>query len=167
MILFAPSGWKLASVGITTLGAYVLYWYYRNWIAISVIERRPGIMPALRAAFNPLWVFSCLRRLSLIAGQSRAAASWTALGLALLNLLLILCWFAGPPISAISLLLFLPLLPVNQRLRAFKRVHGVAPSRRESFTVWNWLWVLPVGLLQLAALSAMGLMIVLGLPPPR
>lgn len=154
-LLFAPNNWKLALLGITTLGAYVMYWYYRNWVAIRLIERRPGIMPAWRAAFIPLWVFACLRRLLRITGVRRGPAVCMAALLSLLNLTLFFCWFGGPPGSSLSMLLFAPLLPVNARLRRLKRLHGLAQARREGFTLWGVLWIVSFGSLQLLGLAIM------------
>jgi hypothetical protein len=158
---------KLGVLGVTTFGAYVIYWFYRNWLAIRLIEQRPGIMPAWRVAFMPLWVFNCFRRLGLITGQSPMPAAVIAAVLAVLNLLLALIWFAGPPLSLLSVLILVSLLPINARLRRFKRTQGVMPSRRERFTLWNWLWAVPVGFLQLLNVAWALIFFLLGSPSPR
>ncbi len=164
--LFAPPGLKLALLGITTLGIYCVYWFYRNWLAISRIERRPGIMASWRAALMPLWVFSCFRQLARITGQStsRAIAGSALLALALAA---IACsWFARPPVSSLSLLVCLPMLPVNARLRRFKRAHGVAVSARERWHWWNWLWIATMVPLLLFSIALLVLALWTGWRPP-
>jgi hypothetical protein len=147
-LLFAPHPLKLVLLGATTLGAYVWYWLYRNWWAIRVIEQQPRIQPVWRAGLFPLWVCSCLYRLARICGRAPRQAALVAVPATLLFWALLISWFAGPPLAALSLLLGLPLLPANAGMRRYKRGRGLPLSRREGFTLWNWLWLVPVGLLQ-------------------
>lgn len=153
-LLFAPHPLKLVLLGATTAGAYVGYWLYRNWWAIRVIEQRPGIMPVWRAGFFPLWVCSCLQRLARICGRPPGAARLGAMASTLVFWALVLSWFGGPPVAWLSWLLGLPLLPVNARMRRHKQALGLPRARRERFTVWNWLWLVPVGTLQGLAVAA-------------
>lgn len=151
--VFAPSGLKLALLCFTTWGIYAMYWFYRNWLAIRHIERRPGIMAAWRAALMPLWAYSCFRQLGRITGQPAWRIGCGSVLLALACLGLSSSWFISPPVPSLPHLLFLPILPVNAWLRRFKRQHGVAASARERFSVWNWLWIAMIGLLQLLAIT--------------
>ena len=52
---FAPPLIKLVVMSLTTLGLYVLYWFYRNWKTIK-LRGHDGIMPFWRAVFPLIWL---------------------------------------------------------------------------------------------------------------
>lgn len=160
--LFAPSAAKLVLLGATTFGVYISYWFYRNWIAIRLIEGRPGIMPAWRTAFLPLWVYSALRRLAAICGVARLRAVVGALVVALVFWIALLCAIGSVPGFLLLPVLVISLLPVNLHMSRHKRALGIARSRRERFSVWNWLWIVPIGSLQGLAVTYMLLLLIFG-----
>ncbi|WP_324809325.1 hypothetical protein [Stenotrophomonas sp.] len=152
-VYYSPSTMKIAALSLATLGLYPLYWFWQNWRAI---KRETGgtQWPWARALFSPIWAFFCFSDLRDIA-QSRRRQLAFAPGL--LGVLFFLLNFAGRLPSGgslLSLLTFVPLLPVNSLLRRYHMDEKVDMERMDRFGVWHFLVLLAGGSLLLLAIVA-------------
>lgn len=150
---YSPSTMKIVALSVATLGLYPLYWFWQNWRAIKR-ETGGAQWPWARALFSPIWAFFCFSDLRDIA-QSRRRQLAFAPGL--LGALFFLLNFASrlPHGGALlSLLTFVPLLPVNSLLRRYHLDEKVDMQRMDRFGVWHILVLLPGGALLLLAILA-------------
>ncbi|WP_269790382.1 hypothetical protein [Stenotrophomonas sp. Iso1] len=160
--LFAPSTGKLILMSLTTFGLYTLYWFYRNWRAIAEHEGE-SLWPFWRAVFAPLWVFSGFSRLNGYASSRRRQLAFPPVMLALIyflinfagNLSVFFPRVVGRNSWVISLLVFLPLLPVNSLMRRYRQSLRMGTAYQDRLTVWHVLVIVFGGLLLLMALAGM------------
>jgi hypothetical protein len=59
---FAISTARLVFLSFLTLGFYIIYWFYRNWVAVKTVEKR-NIWPFWRAVFSIFFVYSLFKRI--------------------------------------------------------------------------------------------------------
>ena len=135
--LFFPAGLsKLSVMSVVTFGLYEVYWFYKNW---SDIKTREGIKinPVLRAIFYPLFAYSAFKRIKDKGAEVGAQTGYSPGALATAVFLLIASTYLPDPVWLISLLSFVPLLPVQS---AVNRINAkVAPDadRNTRFSGWN------------------------------
>jgi len=112
---YSPPTLKLASLSLVTLGLYPLYWFWQNWRAI---KRETGgtQWPWARALFAPLWSFLCFSDLRDIAVSRRRELAFAPGLLAAVYFLLNLGGRLPGGMGLVSLLTFVPLLPINSLL---------------------------------------------------
>ncbi|MCD9087822.1 hypothetical protein [Stenotrophomonas sp. SY1] len=161
--LFAPSTGKLVVMSLTSLGLYVLYWFYRNWRAIADQEGT-AIWPFWRAVFAPLWGFSCFAQLNRYASGRRRQLAFPPVVLALVYLLInaVANWSVlfprdfGRNLWVLGLFTFLPLLPMNSLMRGYQQSLRMDMRRQDRLTVWHVLVIVFGGLfVGLALLGAL------------
>ena len=151
--LFAPPAVKLIVMSVSTLGLYVLYWFYRNWAAINRINQE-DTWPFWRAVFAPLWSYSCFKAMAGIAEGRRRTLGFSPALLAIAFFLLNLSGRVPTPYWVFYLLLFVPLLPVNSIARAYNQAERIGDQAAEGYSLWNWLAiVLGGGFVMLAFLG--------------
>ncbi len=134
--LFAPTQTKLLVLGITTGGAYLVLWMYRNWRALAAGSARPLWVEG-RMAFWPfslVWLLRALGR----AGGGFGAASAMACAAAFLLLLALGALPNGW--GLLGPLLPLPLLPINAHLRRARDRAALAAQPRDHMAAWQWVW---------------------------
>ena len=138
---YSPPTLKLASLSLVTLGLYPLYWFWQNWRAI---KRETGgtQWPWARALFAPLWSFLCFSDLRDIAVSRRRELAFAPGLLAAVYFLLNLGGRLPGGMGLVSLLTFVPLLPINSLLRRYHREEGVDMQRMDRFGVWHILLLL-------------------------
>ena len=138
---YSPPTLKLASLSLVTLGLYPLYWFWQNWRAI---KRETGgtQWPWARALFAPLWSFLCFSDLRDIAVSRRRELAFAPGLLAAVYFLLNLGGRLPGGMALVSLLTFVPLLPINSLLRRYHREEGVDMQRMDRFGVWHILLLL-------------------------
>ena len=158
--LFAPSTGKLIIMSLTTFGLYTLYWFYRNWRAIAEHEGE-SLWPFWRAVFAPLWAFSCFPRLDRYASGRRRQLAFPPMMLALIyflinfagNLSMFFPRIVGRDSWLISLLVFLPLLPMNSLMRSYRQSLRMGTTYQDRLTLWHVLIIVSGGLLLLLTLA--------------
>ena len=111
---------KFVALSLCTLGLYQVFWFYQNW---QRVHRRTGevLSPFWRAFFAALWGFALFRRVAKHDMLEGGRPAWSASLLGALFLGLTVAWKLPDPWWLISLLSFVPLLPVlrtTQRLNA-------------------------------------------------
>lgn len=112
-------------------------------------EREPtkeDLSPFWRAVFAPIWTFSLLERINKRAKKNRLAADWSANALAIAYLVLTIAWRLPDPYWLISLVAFLPLLPVQRTINALNSEMAPAAERNTRFSGANVVLVVVGGL---------------------
>ena len=135
---------KFVALSLCTLGFYEIYWFYKNW---QRVQRRTGelLSPFWRALFAALWGFAFFRRVTEHATLEGERPAWSATLLGALFLVLTVAWRLPDPWWLVSLLSFVPLLPVlhaTQRLNA--RLAPGAPENGD-YSVVNILTLIVGG----------------------
>lgn len=112
-LYFPVSRSKLIALSICGLGIYQIYWFYKNWVLIKQRTRK-DINPlgrALLAFFYCDELFEDVAHSARIRGMSvtfRPGLLWLA------YVGLLLCWKLPNPLRLVTVLDFLPLLPVQK-----------------------------------------------------
>lgn len=143
---FAVAAPKFVVMSACSLGIYELYWFYRNWRA----EREhtgESLSPLLRTFFAPVFAYSLFRRIRGSAGEKGVASEWSAGLLALAFFVLLATWRLPDPWWLLSLVSFLPLLPVLETVRRLNAVVAPAAPPNASYSGVNVLVIILGGLL--------------------
>jgi hypothetical protein len=136
--LFPVGPFKFAAMSLCTLGLYEYYWAYQQWKRIRERERE-DLSPFWRAVFHSLWAFSLLPRIHAYSTGQRVTVGWSAGLLALLHFALFATWRLPDPWSLLSLLAFVPLLPVVVTIEAVNRGAGALEDHNHSFSTPNFI----------------------------
>ena len=103
---------KLVVLSVCTFGLYHVVWFYKSWKEER--ERtHEYLSPAWRSVFAPLFAFSLFTRVRDQATELSVPVGYSPLALAATYFVLSLTWRLPEPYSLMSLLAFLPLLPVR------------------------------------------------------
>jgi hypothetical protein len=135
---FAVSLLKLAVLSVCTFGLYEIYWFYRNWTAIKVRERRL-INPHRRALFSPIYCYQCFARVNDFAAPGLARGRLQAFALAAGWIMLVLAGRLPDPYSLISTFTFVFLLPVQRRANAIDAAVEPRHDANDGFSALNWV----------------------------
>lgn len=151
---YSPSSMKLVVLSLTTLGLYVVYWFWRNWQAI---QRETGgtQWPWARALFSPLWAYLCFRELRDAASNRRRDLAFAPGLLAVTYFLLNLAARLPNAGWLLALFVFVPLLPVNSLLRRYHQDERVDTERMDRFGALHILVAVVGGLFLLLLFVAM------------
>ena len=117
-------------MSIVTFGMYELYWAYQEWKRIKM-RTSDDLSPFWRAAFGGLWGFSLFARIRKDALSRSVPVHWWAGFLGTFYLLMGVLWELPDPWWLISLLTFVPLVPVVLTIRL---VHDRLPGERDRNT---------------------------------
>jgi len=142
---FTTSTFKLALMSICTLGIYELYWFYKNWVLIK--ERtESNIMPFWRAAFAPLWAYSCFKNIKNSADDNKVQEPLSIGLLAIMYFIFQALWRLPDPFWLVSTLSFILLIPANSVALKINK-HLISDFKNnETFSSWNWVGVVLGGL---------------------
>jgi hypothetical protein len=123
---FEVSVRKFVVMSIVTWGVYPLYWAFEQWVRIAR-RKNERLSPIWRTIFAPLWNFSLFKRIKQEATARGAAVRWEPTLLALLYFMFGPLWRLPDPWWVVSLLTFLPVIPV---VRTVTRLHDtLSPTR--------------------------------------
>lgn len=154
---FAVSASKFVVMSLASFGIYGLYWLYENW----VLEREhtgEDLSPLWRTFFSVVWIYSLLRRIRETATAAQVPSHWTA-GVTTAAYLLITCaLFLPDPYQVLSLLVVVPLVPVQRTVNRLNPVLAPAAPKNDTYTGMNVLLIV-VGLI-------FYLLVVIGLMAP-
>lgn len=117
---FPVSVYKFVVMSVVSLGLYPLYWAYQQWRRIRD-RKHESLSPFWRAAFAPLWGFSLFPRIREELLSQRQPVDWSAGLLATSYLVLSMTWRAPDPWWLISMLSFLPMIPIVRSVAAANR----------------------------------------------
>jgi hypothetical protein len=117
---YAVSVRKFAIMAVATFGMYEFYWAYKNW---QRIQERTGesLRPFWRAWFAIFWSVSLFGRIRDDARQRGVVVTWSPAWLAAAYLILSVLWRLPGPWWLVTLLSFVPVLPVVQTIAALTR----------------------------------------------
>jgi zinc ribbon protein len=127
---------KFVVMSIVTWGMYILYWTYRQWILIEA-RTREGLSPIWRTIFSPLWNFSLFDRVKADAERRHLTVGWSGGLLAVIYLLAGALWRLPDPWWLVSLLAFLPLIPVVRTIGQLHNTLNTDRKRNDRFTRGN------------------------------
>ena len=133
---FAVSKQKLIVMSLCSFGIYEIYWFYKNW---KLIKKRTGqnIRPFWRAIFSIFFCYSLFKSVQGSANshsfQSGISPGWLAFGYIALSVL----YKLPDPFWLISLLAFLPLLPVQRVINDINAKTAPDAERNDRFSGKN------------------------------
>jgi hypothetical protein len=136
--LFPVTTQKFIVLSVCTLGIYNLYWSYQNWERIRA-ETGENLSPFWRAFFAALWNFSLFGRIHTIAGKRNISAPWSSGLLGIGVLIASALWKLPEPWSILTLLSFLPYIPVLQTVSNINRssTDHIGESRNGHYSAAN------------------------------
>ena len=153
-LFFPVSPVKFCIMSVCTFGLYHVYWSYKNW-KLYQEHVDSSASPVLRAIFAGIWNFPLFIRVKEKAADEGMPVAWPPVLLGILVILLggILSRLPGGW-GLISLLSFLPYLPVVLTIQKINRKHasGIGANLNERFSGWNIAGVVFGGLLLALAL---------------
>jgi hypothetical protein len=120
---------KLVVLSMCTLGLYQVYWFWRNWKRVAERTGRP-MMPFWRAVFAPLWSYSLFDEVREQARRAEIPAGWLPSLMAVAFFLLSAAWRFGGAGMFVSMLSFLPLVPVQATINDLAARRGTKPDSR-------------------------------------
>jgi hypothetical protein len=133
---FAVATHKFVVMCIVTVGLYQFYWLYLQWKRLARATIEP-ISPFWRTFFAPLWGFSFCNRVRQRGLLEQTHPNWNAAILAVAYFVLTVLWRLPEPWSLISLLNFLPLVPVQLTIEAINARHARGPLPNRSYSTAN------------------------------
>ncbi|MES3024382.1 MAG: hypothetical protein V4857_22670 [Pseudomonadota bacterium] len=148
---------KLAVLHILTLGAYAMYWFYRNWRAYKESQQfgtdDSTLWPVPRAVFAVFFTHSLFRKIKEAGAGIEQVAQWGNNGHASLLVLLMIVSngldrastanLGSPYTDWIAMLLLVPLVFCLLKAQEIINLtcgdpHGEGNS---TFTGWNYFWI--------------------------
>lgn len=146
--LFPVATQKFIVLSIFSFSIYESYWCYQNWKRLKSTSGE-NVSPFWRAFFSPFWGFSLFGRIRATAASNGVVTKWRAGILGAFYLVLSLLWRLPDPWWLISVLSFVPLIPVQQAAQRVNALHAVsgAEGRNDKYTTANVVTILIGGLL--------------------
>ncbi len=154
---YVVSQTKMMVLFLTTLGAYQLYWHYKNWrlhqeMALSQGGPDGDIWPIPRAIFSFFFVHSLFGKMEQFANENDIAFDFDSAVTATLMVVMMLfgmtSFFTNDPkivlmISAATLVLLAPLLFMYRKAQSFvNHISGDPDGNSNSeFTGANYFWI--------------------------
>ena len=145
---------KFVIFSIVSFGIYHVYWFYKNWKHVQARDRS-GIRPFWRGIFCLIWCWPLVRDIRAHGGA--LSPGWAGI-LPLLYIALNLTVRLPDPYWLLSLLSFLPLLPVVSAIHQLNEAQGTrAPYYARCSITSIVLGLLGAGMLAFAALETLHL----------
>ena len=142
-LYFPVSITKLIVMSIFTLGIYEIYWFYKNWTHVK-IRTRQKIRPFWRAIFSVFYCYSLFKAVresvDSHAGRQEINPGWLAAGYIILSI----SYKLPDPYWLVSLMAFLPLLPVQGAINNINATVAPVAARNGNFSVKN-IFVMIIG----------------------
>ncbi len=135
--LFTPSTTKLLLMSFCTLGIYNIYWFYKNWWFLKKTGKK--CTPLLRAAFAPLFAYSCFYELKMLQFDNNVNLKFPILFLSILYFMLHLMIKLPDPYWLISYLSVLPIVLANKVALNINQAMFPGLIINNKFSKWNWL----------------------------
>ncbi len=141
---------KFVALWLGSLGLYGLYWFHAHW---QVIRQRQGgdIKPWQRTLLAGSYCEPLLQLFLDAANGTPDIQAFKPRVRAILWLLMTATLFFGPPLSLLCPLAFLPLIAGQRVANQVSAVRTPGADRNSRFRPREWLALLPLALLLLAA----------------
>jgi hypothetical protein len=139
---YSVSTAKLCILSLTTFGLYEMYWFYKNW---KRIQEQTGseIRPFWRAFFSPLFCHPLVVSVNSAAESLHLAGKLPPVVIMGAYFGLLATHRLPDPWWMISMLSFLPLIPVQRRIQ---EIHEAIQPGRATTVGWSMRSVLATGL---------------------
>ncbi len=155
-LYFSVSTTKLIVMSIFTLGFYEIYWFYKNWNHVK-IRTRQKIRPFWRTVFAVFYCYSLFKQVQESVnsndGRRDINPGWLALG----YIVLYTTYNLPDPFWVVSLLSFLPLIPVQGAINNLHATVAPKADRNSNFSVANIVVIIIGGLCLVLATLGMSL----------
>jgi len=119
--LFAVSTRKFVVMSIVTLGLYDVYWVWRQWKRFA--EQGEVLSPFWRTFFLVFTNYSLFARVRSRAREEGIEVGWSPALMATLYLVLNVTWRLPDPWVLVSLLVFVPLIPIQETIERINARH--------------------------------------------
>jgi hypothetical protein len=149
-VYFPVSATKLIVLSICSFGLYELYWLYQQW-RLERDRTREDVWPFWRAFFGLIFAFSLFSRIQRYGDETSVPVTYSPGWLAAAFVALNISWRLPDPLWLISLLTFLPLLPVRKAIAMINAAKAPRAEVNEKFSWANVALVIGGGLLLLLA----------------
>lgn len=147
---FATSAAKLIVMSIVTLGLYEAYWHYQQWKRVK--ERtHQDIWPVARAIFSVFFLKSLGDEIKEVAEEQKVYTGFSPATLAICYFLLFIPLRLPDPAWLVSLLSFLPLLPLQKQVALIHARTAPHADTNAGFSALNIVGIVFGGLLVLLA----------------
>src|ERR1700733_3198548 len=138
---FTPSTVKFVVMSICTLGAYEIYWFYKNWSVIKNIGKECS--PLLRALFAPLSAYHCFWHIRQSKIKNKVELKFPILFLSIAYFVLTIALWLPDPFGFISFLTFVPIIFANRVALAVNQAQKFQDFIiNNKFSKWNWLAII-------------------------
>ena len=145
---------KFILLDACTFGLYEVYWNYRNWKYIKQRDQS-DLRPFWRAIFFPLWFYALLNDISKVTGKKFFHSMVYKWALVIAIVAFALAARLPDPFWLITLLGFLPFLPVISVIERLNIAEGVTASKATSHRPVHYaIYLLGTSLLALIVLSS-------------
>jgi hypothetical protein len=146
---FAVSTHKFVVMSIVTLGLYNVYWVWRQWKRF--VEHGEVLSPFWRTFFLVFTNYSLFARVRSRARDEGIEVRWNPALLATLYLVLNVTWRLPDPWWIVSLLVFVPFIPIQQTIDRINGRH-VAELPNRGFSGANAVAIVVGGLVLILVL---------------
>jgi hypothetical protein len=141
---------KFAVMSFVTLGLYEVYWFYKNWKCVQ--RNGEDVIAPIRAIFYPIMSYALYRRVRDKGKDLGVSGGLGAGWLAVLTFIGAMLWRLPDPWWLISLLAFLPILPVQVVINDINRAVAPNADPNARFSGWNIFGIVVGGLLLILAI---------------
>lgn len=146
VVFFNVGSTKLVLMSIATVGIYEAYWLYKNWVAEKALSGA-HVIPALRAFFAPLFLYSLAVRIKHRAISMRLPTDLRPGQLATAFFLIHLTIRAPDPLWLLTGLTGFVLVPIQNAVAQINSARGIGVGREARFSGANIAWLAVSGVL--------------------
>jgi cellulose synthase/poly-beta-1,6-N-acetylglucosamine synthase-like glycosyltransferase len=151
---FSVATHKFVVMCLATVGLYQYYWLFLQWRRLARGTIQP-LSPFWRTFFAPLWGFSFCSRIHNRAALEKTSTKWSAGLLATGYFVLSIAWRLPDPWWLVSLLSFVPLIPVQRTIEQINARHVDAALPNRSYSTTNLVGIVIGGLVLLLAIAGL------------
>ncbi len=130
---------KLIVLSLATFGLFELYWFYRQWRSMKD-ERNLKNNVWLNSIFSSILSYKLFEQINKAEKSVTNSSSFSPAVLALCYFVLVSAWRLPEPYDWISLLSFLPLIPVQNSINNYWLKAQVPQANFSKFGGSNWIW---------------------------
>jgi hypothetical protein len=136
---FSVSKPKLVVLSLVTFGLYEIYWFYKNWKLVKIRTGR-NIRPFWRAVFSVFFCHSLFKFIQDSAISHDCQSSISPGLLTCVYIALTASWRLPDPFGFVSLLTFLPLLPVQGAINEINEKTAITIQPDSAYSLSNVSW---------------------------